>query len=65
MTMTAEAAEGSPESWFLKKTVQLLCENNAYKKNYKPGQVIFGEVEWRDKEKALVILGAQWQGVER
>ncbi len=65
MTMTAEAEKGSPESWLLGKTVQLLCKNNSYKKNYKPGQVIFGEVEWSEKDKALVITGAQWQGLSR
>jgi hypothetical protein len=62
MTMTIEAAEGSPEHSLLGKTVQLLCEDNAYKKNYKAGQVIFGQVEWSAHEKALVIRGAQWQG---
>lgn len=62
MTMTVEAAAGSPEHALLGKTVQLLCEDNAYKKNYRAGQVIFGQVEWSVADKALVIRGAQWQG---
>jgi len=65
MSMTTEATPGSPEDSLRGKTVQLICEDTAYKKKYQRGQIIFGQVEWSPKAKGLVINGAQWQGLAR
>jgi hypothetical protein len=52
----------APEAWLFGKTVQLLCPDNEYKKNYCAGNSIGGSVHWSEKHNALVITGAQWYG---
>ncbi len=59
---TKAVKKDAPEAWLLGKNVQLLCKDDEYKKNYRVGQVIRGVVEWSEKQKGLVILGAQWTG---
>jgi hypothetical protein len=52
----------APEAWLFGKTIQLLCADNEYKKNYQVGNSIGGMVHWSEKDQALVITGAQWYG---
>jgi hypothetical protein len=70
----AAAKKGDPETWLIKKNVQLLWQKDGFnndkhkkayadnKTHYKPGQSLRVVAKWSEKDKAMIVMGATWFG---